>query len=53
MYKNGQYFFDPRINNYANQSALAKVIDNPDDFTTKEIRDTASNKDASDVGQRD
>lgn len=40
MYKNGQYFFDPRVNNYANIALLSKVIDNPDEHTTKEIRDT-------------
>ena len=40
MYKNGQYFFDPRINNYANQALAAKVVDNPDEHTTKEIKDT-------------
>ena len=39
MYKNPQYFFDDRINNYVNQSLLAKVIDNPENQTTKEIRD--------------
>jgi hypothetical protein len=40
MYKNGQYFFDPRVNNYANIALLSKVIDNPEEHTTKEIRDT-------------
>ena len=39
MYKNGQFFFDPRINNYANQSLVANVVDNPDEHTTKEIKD--------------
>lgn len=39
MYKNGQFFFDPRINNYANQALVANVVDNPDEHTTKEIRD--------------
>jgi hypothetical protein len=40
MYKNPQYFFDNRINNYVNQSLLGKVIDDPENHTTKEIRDT-------------
>jgi len=40
MYKNGQYFFDTRINNYANQSLVANVVDNPDEHTTKEIKDS-------------
>ena len=40
MYKNPQYFFDDRINNYVNQSLLGKVIDDPENQTTKEIRDT-------------
>jgi hypothetical protein len=40
MYKNPQYFFDDRINNYVNQSLLGKVIDDPENHTTKEIRDT-------------
>ena len=40
MYKNGQYFFDPRINNFANQALAAQVVDNPDEHTTKEIKDT-------------
>lgn len=39
MYKNGQFFFDPRINNYANQGLVSNVVDNPDEHTTKEIRD--------------
>ena len=39
MYKSGQFFLDPRINNYANQALVANVIDNPDEHTTKEIRD--------------
>lgn len=39
MYKQGQFFLDPRINNYANQGLVANVVDNPDDHTTKEIRD--------------
>ena len=39
MYKNGQYFFDPRINNYVTQSLVAKEIADPGDLTTKEIKD--------------
>ena len=39
MYKNGQFFFDPRINNYANQALVANVVDNPEEHTTKEIKD--------------
>jgi hypothetical protein len=40
MYKNGQYFFDPRISNYANIGLLGRVIDDPDNHTTKDIKDT-------------
>ena len=40
MYKSGDYFFDPRINNYANQALAANVVDDPDSHTTKEIKDT-------------
>ena len=39
MYKNGHFFLDPRIDNYANQALIANVVDNPDEHTTKEIRD--------------
>jgi hypothetical protein len=39
MYKSGQFFFDPRINNYANQALVANVVDNPEEHTTKEIKD--------------
>jgi hypothetical protein len=39
MYKNGHFFLDPRIDNYANQALVANVVDNPDEHTTKEIRD--------------
>jgi len=39
MYKNGQFFLDPRIDNYANQALVSNVVDNPDEHTTKEIRD--------------
>jgi hypothetical protein len=39
MYKNGQFFLDPRIDNYANQALVSSVVDNPDEYTTKEIRD--------------
>ena len=39
MYKNGHYFFDPRISNYANIALLGKVIDDPDNHTTKDIKD--------------
>ena len=37
--KNAKYFFDPKVNNYANIALLNKVIDNSDEHTTKEIRD--------------
>ncbi len=40
LYKNSNNFFDPRINNYAQQGLLSKVIDNPEEHTTKEIKDT-------------
>jgi hypothetical protein len=40
LYKSGEYFFDPRINNYANQALAANVVDDPDNHTTKEIKDT-------------
>ena len=39
MYKNGQFFLDPRIDNYANQALVSNVVDDPDGHTTKEIRD--------------
>lgn len=40
LYKNANYFFDPRISNYAQQGLMSKVIDNPEEHTTKEIKDT-------------
>ncbi len=40
LYKNANYFFDPRINNYAQQGLVSKVVDNPEEHTTKDIRDT-------------
>jgi hypothetical protein len=40
LYKNANYFFDPRISNYAQLSLAHKVIDNPEEHTTKEIKDT-------------
>lgn len=39
LYKSGKFFFDPRVVNYTNQALIGKVIDNPDDHTTKEIKD--------------
>jgi hypothetical protein len=40
LYKNANFFFDPRISNHAQQGLMSKVIDNPEEHTTKEIRDT-------------
>ena len=40
LYKNSNYFFDPRISNYAQQGLMSKVIDNPEEHTSKEIKDT-------------
>jgi hypothetical protein len=37
--ENAKYLFDPSINSLANLSLLAKRVDNPDDATTKEIKD--------------
>jgi hypothetical protein len=39
MHKNAKYFFDPRINNYSNQMLTAKMVDNPDDVETKQLKD--------------
>lgn len=39
LYKNGQYFFDPRVNFYSNVGLMGKVVDNPEEYTTKEIKD--------------
>lgn len=39
MHQNGKYFFDPKLNNYSDQMLVAKVVDNPDDKTTAEIKD--------------
>lgn len=39
LYKNSNYFFDPRINSYAQQALSSKVIDNPEEHTNKEIAD--------------
>jgi hypothetical protein len=40
LYKNADLFFDPRIASYAQQGLISKVIDNPEDHTQKEIKDT-------------
>ena len=40
LYKNANYFFDPRVSNHAQQGLMSKVIDNPEEHTTKEIQDT-------------
>jgi len=40
LYKNGQYFFDPRVNFYSNVGLMGKVVDNPEEHTTKEIKDS-------------
>lgn len=39
MHQNGKYFFDPKLNNYSDQMLVAKVVDNPDNKTTAEIKD--------------
>ena len=39
MHKNGQHFFDPRLNNYTNQMLVGKVADDTEDVTTKELKD--------------
>lgn len=38
MYKNGQYFFDPRLGNYVNQTLIGKSMSDPDK-TKNEIKD--------------
>ena len=39
MWKNSDLFFDPRMTNYATQSLLYNTVSNPDEKTTKEIKD--------------
>jgi hypothetical protein len=41
MYQNANYFFDPRINNYAQQALASKVIDNPEEHTDDEISNSS------------
>lgn len=41
MHKNGQYFFDPRMNNYTTQMLVGKVADQPEGQTTKESKDAS------------
>jgi hypothetical protein len=41
MHKNGQYFFDPRLNNYTTQMLVGKVADQPEGHTTKESKDAS------------
>jgi hypothetical protein len=41
MHKNGRHFFDPRLNNYTTQMLVAKVADNPEGNSTKELRDAS------------
>jgi len=39
MWKNSDLFFDPRMTNYATQSLLYNTVSNPDEKSTKEIKD--------------
>ncbi len=39
MYKNADFFFDPRFSNYSNQVLAGKTVDE-DETTTKEAKDT-------------
>ena len=39
MWKNSDLFFDPRMTNYSIQSLLYNTVSNPDEKTTKEIKD--------------
>lgn len=39
MYKNAEFFFDPRFSNYSNQVLAGKTVDE-EDTTTKEAKDT-------------
>ena len=41
MHKNGQYFFDPRLNNYTTQMLVGKVADQPEGQSTKESKDAS------------
>ena len=41
MYQNANYFFDPRINNYAQQALASKVINNPEEHTDDEISNSS------------
>lgn len=41
MHKNGQNFFDPRLNNYTTQMLVGKVADDPDGNSTKESKDAS------------
>jgi hypothetical protein len=41
MHKNGQNFFDPRLNNYTTQMLVGKVADDPDGNSTKELKDAS------------
>jgi len=41
MYKNAHHFFDPRISNYSTQMLAAKMADNPEEVSEKELRDTS------------
>jgi hypothetical protein len=41
MHQNGKYFFDPKLNNYSDQMLVAKVVDNPDEHTTSQIKDAS------------
>tara|TARA_R110000868_G_scaffold215402_2_gene465491 strand:- start:6884 stop:14275 length:7392 start_codon:yes stop_codon:yes gene_type:complete len=39
MHSNGNFFFDPRINNYSTQVLVGKMVDEPDTLTKKEAKD--------------
>lgn len=41
MYKNAHHFFDPRISNYSTQMLAARMVDNSDEASEKELRDTS------------
>jgi hypothetical protein len=40
MTKEGKHLFDPRLNNYVTQMLVGKVVDDPENTTTKEIKDS-------------
>lgn len=40
MTKEGKHLFDPRLNNYVTQMLVGKVVDDPENTTTKQLKDS-------------